>query len=78
MLRYLPKHSWSDTRLGKIARQPAPNTWPDEHVEDALQRMTENALTVMPVMERESGEFTGAITSQEILELITAEARGGQ
>jgi len=78
MLRYLPKHSWFDTKLEKIARRTTPNTWPDEHVEDALQRMTENSLTIMPVLERESGEFTGAITSQEILELITAEARGGQ
>ncbi len=78
ILRYLPKHSWFDTPLGKIARKTELNTWPDEHVEDALQRMSENALTVMPVLERESGEFVGAITSQEILELITAEARGGQ
>ena len=78
MLRYLPRHSWPDTPLGKIARETELNTWPDEHVEDALQRMTENSLTVLPVMERESGGFVGAITSQEILELITAEARGGQ
>ena len=78
ILRYLPKHSWFDTPLGKVARKTELNTWPDEHVEDALQRMTENALTVMPVLEGESGEFVGAITSQEILELITAEARGGQ
>ena len=78
ILRYLPKHSWFDTPLGKVARKTELNTWPDEHVEDALQRMTENALTVMPVLERESREFVGAITSQEILELITAEARGGQ
>lgn len=46
-------------------------------MEDALQRMTENSLTIMPVMERESGEFAGAISTQEIMELITAEARGG-
>lgn len=78
MLRYLPKNSWSTTPLGKIARQTTPNTWPDEHVEDALQRMTESSLTVMPVMERESQRFVGAITSQEIIELITAEARGGR
>jgi len=78
ILRYLPKHSWFDTPLGKVARKTELNTWPDEHVEDALQRMSENSLTVMPVLDGESGEFVGAITSQEILELITAEARGGQ
>ena len=77
MLRYLPRHSWLETPLEKIARRTTLCTWPDEHVEDALQRMTENSLTVLPVMERESQKFVGAITSQEILELITAEARGG-
>ena len=77
MLRYVPRHSWSDTRLGTVARQSTPNTWPDERVEDALQRMTEGSLSVLPVMKRESRELAGAITSHEILELITAEARGG-
>ena len=77
MLRYLPRHAWSDTPLAKIARQTTPNTWPDEAVEDALQRMTENSLTVIPVKERDSDAFLGAVTSQEILELITASARGG-
>ena len=77
MLRYVPRHSWSDTQLGTVARQSTPNTWPDERVEDALQRMTESSLTVLPVMKRESRELVGAITSHEILELITAEAKGG-
>ena len=77
MLRYLPKQAWSGTNLGKIARESAPNTWPDEALEDALQRMTESSLTVIPVKDRESEAFVGAITSQEILELLIAEARGG-
>ena len=76
MLRYLPKDSWSTTRVGKIVRRSAPHAWPDEPVEDVLQRMTERSLTVMPVMERQSEKFVGMITSQDILELIIAEARG--
>ena len=78
MLAYLPKDSWFDTPIGQIARENTPNTWPDEHVENALHRMMEYSLTVMPVLERESRKFVGAISSQEILELMTAEARGGQ
>ena len=76
MLRYVPKHSWSDTRLRAVMRESTPNSWPDERVEDALQRMTENSLTVLPVVDRESREFVGAISSQDILELMTAEAKG--
>ena len=77
MLSYLPKHSWFETPLGAIARGNTPNTFPDEHVEDALQRMMEYSVTVIPVLERGSRNFVGAISSQEILELMTAEARGG-
>ncbi len=47
-------------------------------MEDALQQMTEASLTVLPVLDRETKRFVGAITSQEIVELITSEARGGE
>ena len=78
MLRYLPKQSWAETPLGNVTRVNTPNTWSDEHVEDALQQMTEASLTVLPVLDRETKRFLGAITSQEIVELITSEARGGE
>lgn len=45
-------------------------------VEDALQRMSENSLTAIPVVDRETHAFVGTITSQEILEMITTEVRG--
>ena len=76
MLRYVPKESWSTTRLGRIVRRDPPVAWPEEPVEDVLQRMTEKSLSVLPVMDRDSGKFVGMITSQDILELIIAEARG--
>lgn len=78
MLRYLPKQSWAETPLGNVTRANTPNTWSDEPVEDALQQMTEASLTVLPVLDRETKRFVGAITSQEIVELITSEARGGE
>ena len=76
MLRYLPKDSWSTTRVGRIVRRDPPCAWPDEPVEDVLQRMTERSLTVMPIMHRESGRFVGMVTSEDILDLIISEARG--
>ena len=77
MLRYLPKGSWSTTELGKIVRRNNPCAHPDEPVEDVLQRMTERSLTVMPVVERQSDKFVGAVSSRDILDLIIAEAQGG-
>ncbi len=76
MLRYLPKGAWSNTKLGKMARRNPPCAHPDEPLEDVLQRMTERSLTVMPVVERESGKFVGAVSSRDILDLIIAEAQG--
>ena len=76
MLRYLPKESWATTPLRKLARRSTQHVWPEELVEDALQRMTENSLTVIPVRDRESGKFQGVVTSRQILELITREAIG--
>lgn len=76
MLRYLPRHSWSETHLGAIARRDTPKAWTEEPAEDALQRMTENSLSVLPVMDSDTKAFVGAITSQEIIELITSETSG--
>ena len=76
MLRYLPKESWSNTPLRKLARRKTLYAWPDEPVEDALQRMTEHSLTVIPVRDRESQKFLGVVNIRQILELITHEATG--
>ena len=76
MLRYLPRSEWGRTPLGNVLRRNTPNSYSDELVEDALQRMTENSLTAVPVADRESGKFLGSISSHEILELIVSAAKG--
>ncbi len=76
LLRYLPKESWANTPLRKLARRSTQHAWPEEPVEDALQRMTENSLTVIPVRDLESKKFLGVINSRQILELITRDVTG--
>ena len=76
MLRYLPREVWAHTPIGEVVRHITPRAWHDELVEDVLQRMTETSVTALPVIERNSEEFLGMVTSLEILELITTEARG--
>ncbi len=76
MLRYLPKEAWTTTKLETVARRRTPHAWPDEPVEDVLQRMTENALSVIPVVARDDESFLGTVTSQDVVDLITLEARG--
>ena len=75
MFRYLPEDAWSSTTLDQLSRPDPPVAWLDEHVEDVLQRMAENYLTAMPVVERESGRFVGALTSRDILELMLNRGR---
>ena len=76
MLRYLPRSEWRRTDLGRVLRRHTPNANSEELVEDALQRMTENSLTVIPVLDKKTGEFIGTVTSHEILELVMFTVRG--
>ena len=76
MLRYLPSSEWSHTQLSRVMRQNTPLAYSDELLEDAFQRMTENALTVLPVTDSKTGKFMGSISSHEILELLVSSARG--
>ena len=46
------------------------------HIEDVLQRMSENSVSVMPVVERESQEFLGSVSRSDIVELMVAQATG--
>ena len=76
MLRYLPRNEWEHTTLGRVLRQNTPFAYTDELVEDALQRMTENSLTVLPVADKETGELIGSVSSHEVLEMIVLTAKG--
>ena len=76
MLRYLPRSEWASTPLGRVMRQNTPKAYLDELVEDALERMTKNSLTVLPVIDKETGEFIGSISSHEVLEMVVSTAQG--
>ena len=70
MLRYVPRSEWEHTPLSRVLRRSTPHANSSEYVEDVLQRMTENSLTVLPVLETDTGEFIGSISSYEVLDMI--------
>ncbi len=76
MLRYLPRGEWDRTELRQVLRRNTPTVDPDDLLEDALQRMTENSLTVLPVLEAKTGNFMGTVSSHEVLELVVFTATG--
>ena len=75
-LRYLPRSQWASTSLVEFMRQSTLTADPDELVEDTLQRMQESSVSVLPVIDPDTGEFQGSITSYEILEMILLTAGG--
>lgn len=76
LLRYLPRTQWAQTSLQDALRHSTPTAGPDDQVEDVLQEMIENSLTVMPVVDPENGQFLGSISSYEILEIVLLNASG--
>ena len=76
MLRYVPRSEWETTPLARVIRKNTPQTDLDEFVEDALERMTQNSMTVLPVVDKETGEFAGSISSHEVLEMMVSAAQG--
>ena len=76
MLRYLPRTDWDETPLSQVLRENTPSVSENELIEDALQQMIDNSLTVLPVKDEETDRFIGSISSSEVLELITVTARG--
>ncbi len=76
LLRYLPRTEWEHTTLAKVLRHNTPHVYSDDFVEDALQQMIENSLNVLPVVDRESGEFIGSIASFEVMEMLVLTAQG--
>ena len=76
LLRYLPRSEWDHTPLAQMLRHDMPAAHSDEFLEDVLQRMTESALTALPVTDAKTGKFIGSISSHEILEMLIFSAKG--
>ena len=64
------KGSFNDNPLRSLMRRSPPHANPDEPIQDALERMAETSLTIIPVMDRNTGQFLGMVSSNEILELV--------
>ena len=60
----------TNTLLRNVLRSDIPQAQPDELIEDVLKRMTDHSLSVIPVTDKDSGEFLGSVTSENVLELI--------
>ena len=69
-LRRLSKGSWPTTSLGDVMSRSFPRAWPDEPIDEVLERMTDQSLQVIPILERGTDRFLGSVTSQDVLDLV--------
>lgn len=76
MLRFLPRSEWDGAQLAGVLRQNTPQCSPEDLVEDALQSMTEQSLSALPVIDPDTGKFLGSICSYEVLEMLVLTAHG--
>ena len=67
---FLRRGSFGETTLQSLMRRDPPHASPDEPIDDVLERMAANSLTILPVHDRYSGEFQGMVDSRELLELV--------
>ncbi len=68
---FLRRGSFGETTLQSLMRRDPPHASPDEPIDDVLERMAANSLTILPVHDRYSGEFQGMVDSRELLELVS-------
>ena len=69
-LWFVPKGTWARTPLKDVLRSQPPQAHLDEPIEDVLKRMTDHNLTVIPVVDPETGAFLGTVNSRDVLELV--------
>ena len=74
-LLFWNRSSLDNSPLRAVMRRNPPQSNPEELIADVMERMTDNSLTVIPVHDRDSGQFLGMVCGNEILELLALRDR---
>ena len=69
-IRSIGKDQRATTTVAEVLRAKIPPAWSDELIVDVMERMNEHSLAVMPINDRESGDFVGTVESQNLLDLV--------
>ena len=69
-VRSVPGKARTTRTLRDLLRTRVPHACPDELIVDVMDRMTSNSMTVIPVMDRDSGRFLGTLASHDVLDLV--------
>ena len=69
-LRSLRRRRRSGATLRSVVRDNTLTAWPDELLQDAMEKMTNAPQSVIPVVDRESGRFLGSVASHDVIDLV--------
>ena len=70
-IRSVPKRARSTTELQDLMRAHVPTAWPDELVVDVMELMVRCSVTVIPVLDRLTGEFVGTLDSHNVVDIVS-------
>jgi Kef-type K+ transport system membrane component KefB len=77
-LRHLPKNSWKVTILNDLIQRDPPVARSDEPLDDVLERMANNNMSVIPVVSSETGDLITAVRSSDVVAQIIGPEKQGQ
>ncbi len=69
-VRSVPGKARTTRTLRDLLRTRVPHACPDELIVDVMDRMTSSSMTVIPVMDRDSGRFLGTLATHDVLDLV--------
>ena len=69
-VRSVPGNARATTTLRDLLRVRTPHAGPDELIVDVMDRMTSTSITVIPVMDGDSGLFLGTLASHDVMDLV--------
>ena len=69
-VRSVRRNARATTTLRELLRVRTPHAEPDELIVDVMDRMTSNSMTVIPVMDGDSGLFLGTLASYDVMDLV--------
>jgi len=69
-IRSLRRGKRSAATLQSVMRDSTLTAWPDELLQDAMEKMANASQSVIPVLDRESGQFLGSVASHDVIDLV--------
>ena len=69
-LRSIRRGRRSAATLRSVMRDSTLTAWPDELLTDAMEKMANASQSVIPVLDRESGQFLGSVARHDVIDLV--------